>query len=374
MVYGYTYNFPALRGIQAGREYFTAICPLGLLTRLFVFDNASLPAELRAQRTLNTSRVPEIARYVVENRHSYAFSAITACIDGEAHFEPVQGSSPDLGTLVVPMTARFVINDGQHRRAALEAALEERPDLADETIAVVFFIDAGLKRSQQLFADLNKHAVKPTKSIGILYDSRDPMARLARELTEQCHLFKNMTELEQTSISNRSLKLFTLSSIYLATQALLGKRKDQPITDEERRTACEYWMLLMDVIPEWQLAVKKKVSTWELRRDYVHAHGVVLHALGLAGRQLLHARPDTWRESLLNLREVDWSRSNTAVWEGRAMIGSKMSRSSVHLQKTTDYLVCDVWKLPKSTKVAASKRPQVRHQTPATIQAKGTLS
>lgn len=374
MVHGYTYNFPALRGIQAGREYFTAICPLGLLTRLFVFDNASLPAELRAQRTLNTSRVPEIARYVVENRHSYAFSAITACIDGEAHFEPVHGGSPDLGTLVVPMTARFVINDGQHRRAALEAALEERPDLADETIAVVFFIDAGLKRSQQLFADLNKHAVKPTKSIGILYDSRDPMARLARELTEQCHLFKNLTELEQTSISNRSLKLFTLSSIYLATQALLGKRKDQPITDEERRTAFEYWMLLMDVIPEWQLAVKKKVSTWELRRDYVHAHGVVLHALGLAGRQLLHAQPDTWRESLLNLREVDWSRSNTAVWEGRAMIGSKMSRSSVHLQKTADYLVRDVWKLPKSTKVAAGKRPQVRHQTPASIQAKGTLS
>lgn len=374
MAHGYTYNFPALRGIQAGREYFTAICPLGLLTRLFVFDSASLPAELRAQRTLNTARVPEIARYVVENRHSYAFSAITACIDGDAQFEPIEVGSPDIGTLVVPMTARFVINDGQHRRAALEAALEEQPDLADETISVVFFIDAGLKRSQQLFADLNKHAVKPTKSIGILYDSRDPLARLARELTEQCHLFKNLTELEQTSISNRSLKLFTLSSIYLATQALLGKRKGQPITEEERRTAFEYWTLLMEVIPEWQLAVKKQVSTWELRRDYVHAHGVVLHALGLAGRQLLHAQPDTWRESLPQLRGVEWSRSNTAVWEGRAMIGSKMSRSSVHLQKTADYLARDVWKLNKATKVTTEKRPRVHPQPPVTVQVEGTRS
>lgn len=363
MVHGYTYNFPTLRGIQAGREYFTAICPLELLTRLFVFDSASLPAELRAQRTLNTSRVPEIARYIVENRHSYAFSAITACIDGDAHFVPLQGGSPDMGTLVVPMTARFVINDGQHRRAALEAALEEQPDLADETIAVVFFIDAGLKRSQQLFADLNKHAVKPTKSIGILYDSRDPMARLARELTEKCYLFKSLTEIEQTTISNRSLKLFTLSSIYLATQALLGKRKDQAITDEERGIAFEYWTLLMDVIPEWQLAVKKKVSTWELRRDYVHAHGVALHALGLAGRQLLQAQPDNWRDLLMQLRHVDWSRSNTAVWEGRAMIGSRMSRSSVHLQKTADYLARDIWKLQKANKVVIDKRQQLRPKT-----------
>ena len=56
------------------------------------------------------------------------------------------------GKLTVPMTARFIVNDGQHRRAAIEEALKERPELGDETISVVFFLDVGLRRSQQMFA------------------------------------------------------------------------------------------------------------------------------------------------------------------------------------------------------------------------------
>ena len=68
------------------------------------------------------------------------------------------------------MSAKFVINDGQHRRAGIEAALRENPELGDETIAVVFFLDVGLRRCQQMFADLNRYAVRPTTSLSILYD------------------------------------------------------------------------------------------------------------------------------------------------------------------------------------------------------------
>ena len=178
MSYGYTYTFPALRGIQAGREYYVAMCPLKLLPKIFLFDEAPIPPELRAQRTLNRTRVPEIARYILESRHNYAFSAITASIDGEVRFEPAEmdDGTSDAGRLIVPMSARFVINDGQHRRAAVESALEKDPELGEETIAIVFYLDAGLQRSQQLFADLNKHAVRPSKSLGVLYDfsQKDP--------------------------------------------------------------------------------------------------------------------------------------------------------------------------------------------------------
>ena len=78
------------------------------------------------------------------------------------------------------MKARFVINDGQHRRAAIEAALRENPDLGDETIAVVFFLDVGLKRCQQMFADLNRYAIRPTTSLSILYDPGTPTPRSPR--------------------------------------------------------------------------------------------------------------------------------------------------------------------------------------------------
>src|SRR5690242_2619818 len=74
----FEYTFPAIRGVQAGREYYVSQCPLRLIPRLFLFDDADLPPEVRAQRVLNKARLPEIASYIVENPDSYVFSAITA--------------------------------------------------------------------------------------------------------------------------------------------------------------------------------------------------------------------------------------------------------------------------------------------------------
>ena len=62
--------------------------------------------------------------------------------------------------------------------------MHERPLLGDETISVVIFADRGLTRSQQMFADLNIHAVRPTKSIKLLYNHRDELARLSREVVQ----------------------------------------------------------------------------------------------------------------------------------------------------------------------------------------------
>ena len=71
-------TFTAIRGIQAGREYYGAMCPLKVIPRIFIFDEEELTAELRAQRTLNRSRIPEMATYIVDNPRDYIFSSITA--------------------------------------------------------------------------------------------------------------------------------------------------------------------------------------------------------------------------------------------------------------------------------------------------------
>jgi DNA sulfur modification protein DndB len=99
-----------------------------------------------------------------------------------------------VGQLRIPMKARFVINDGQHRRAAIEQALRQNPDLGDETIAVVFFLDVGLKRCQQMFSDLNRYAVRPSTSLNILYDHRDRYADFAKSLLQKVPVFTDLTE------------------------------------------------------------------------------------------------------------------------------------------------------------------------------------
>jgi DNA sulfur modification protein DndB len=337
----FNYVFTALRGVQAGREYYAAMCPLKLIPRLFLFDEKELPPKLRAQRSLNRSRIPSICNYIIEDPKNYVFSSITASIDGRAEFKPFKeyGAASRAGYLIVPMSARFVINDGQHRRAAIEEALKIRPELGSEYISVVFFIDGGLKRSQQMFADLNKHALRPTMSLGILYNHRDPLARLCIRLAEQVPVFVERIDFERSNISNRSVKLFTLSSLYQATKALLGvDQKTRQISQRDEQLATEFWAEISAYIPQWELLMQGRITAYELRKNYVNAHGIALIALGYAGRTLVNQCPNTWKTKLQTLRQIDWSRSNLDLWEGRAMSSGRIVASQNNIMLVTNVI------------------------------------
>lgn len=333
------YTFPAIRGIQAGREYYVSMCPLQWIPKMFLFDDKELPAELRAQRVLNKGRLPEIVRYLVKNPKTYSFSALTVSIDAEACFLQLgaEKENKDIGNLRIPMGARLVINDGQHRRAAIVQALKDMPELKDESIAVVFFIDAGLARSQQMFADLNRYSVRPTRSLSILYDHREEWSSIAKALIRNVQVFNGLTEMERSSISNRAVKLFTLSGIFHGTQALLGNHKDSA-PQQKVEIATEYWNEVAKHIPDWQMAKEGKATPADLRQNYVHAHALALAALGYAGAALLAQHPKTWKSKLDLLRNVDWSKKNKKLWEGRAMNAGHLQKSRTHILLTTNVL------------------------------------
>lgn len=333
-----SYQFAAMRGRQAGKAYYVLMCPLKLVPRLFRFDDEAVPPELRAQRVLNRARVPQIARYIVDHAEEYILSSLCASVDGELEYESVAASGPmrSMGLLRIGMSATILINDGQHRRAAIEEALRERPELGDETISIVLFADGGLARSQQMFADLNVHAIRPTKSIRLLYDHRDELAKLVLQVVQAIPLLRDFTDFEKTSISNRSLKLFTLSALHQATGLLIGKSNVGRITPEDTKNSIAFWEHVISQMPDWQRVNQREVLAHELRRDYVHAHGIALQAIGMAGAQLLQQHPRDWQSPLAGLRTIDWSRANTKLWEGRALIAGKVNKSTQNVA-----LVCN---------------------------------
>lgn len=340
MADAFSYVFPAIRGVQAGREYYVSMCPMRLLPKLFLFDEEELVPELRAQRTLNRARIPEIARYIVDNKDSYTFSAITASIDGAITFTPVGADTSStfrMGTLSVSMEARFIVNDGQHRRAAIETALATAPELGDETIAVVFFLDRGLERCQQMFADLNRYAVKPSASLGILYDHRSAAANVAKHLSLTSDLFKNLIETERSSLSARSRKLFTLSALHYSIVELLSEEELQDFSAASRKCQ-QFWELVGEQIPEWVYVRESKMTAGEVRRDFIHSHAIVLQALGRAGRAIFEQPNPDLAKRIKKLRTIDWSRKNAMTWEGRAMIGGAMAKSGQNVTLTTNEL------------------------------------
>ncbi|MCB1092684.1 MAG: DNA sulfur modification protein DndB, partial [Verrucomicrobiae bacterium] len=244
-----TLSFPVIRGIQARREYYVAMWSLRMMRQISIFNEDELPPELRAQRILNKGRIPEIAGYIIDNPDDYVFSALTVSIDSEVDFEAL-GDQDKLGILKVPMDAKFIINDGQHRRAAIIAALEQRPELAHETIAVVFFLDIGLERCQQMFADLNRHAIRPSRSIGLLYDHRNDKAKLAKLVILDSGFFKEIVDMEKSSLAPRSRKLFTLSAFYNACADLVeGLAAGDLVRDAN--LARDFWEEVARHFPAW---------------------------------------------------------------------------------------------------------------------------
>jgi DNA sulfur modification protein DndB len=334
-----TLNFPVMRGVQAGREYYVSMWTLRMLQRVAVFDETELPAEMRAQRVLNKARIPEIANYILNNPDSYTFSAITVSIDSEVQFEPLSNKPGEdrLGLLRVPTEARFVINDGQHRRAAILSAIEQKPELANETISVVFFMDLGLERCQQMFADLNRYAIRPSRSLGLLYDHRNDKAKLARLVVMKSAFFREIVDMEKSSLAPRSRKLFTLSAFYNACADLVEDLATGHL-DTDASIAREYWETVADHFPAWGRVREGRLPASELREGYIHAHGIALQALGKAGNTLLRTHPGKWKPLLKRLEKLDWSRANAPLWEGRAMIGGKISKVTTNLILTTNVL------------------------------------
>ena len=332
------HRFAAIRGRQSGDDYYTVVCEMALIPKLFLFNETSIPTELRAQRHINKGRIPEIARYIVDNPKNYIFSALTASIDGNVKFKPlkIENKDTEIGELEISGDAKLMINDGQHRRAAIEKALTENPDLRKDSIAVVFFKDKGLKKSQQMFADLNRHAIRPSNSIAKLYDHRDPMAEIIRRVVYETEVFKGVVEMERSNISERSSKLFPFSGIYSASKHLVDQ-KDIKDFNKEVSLVSNFWEAIGENMDQWKGVRLGNLSATEVRRDYINTHVVILQALGIVGNELIKKKSN-WKSKIKNLKKINWLKNNS-TWQNRVIINGRVVKNS-----TSIYLASNIIK------------------------------
>jgi DNA sulfur modification protein DndB len=328
-------SFPAMRGRMGNRDYYVSMVKLSLVPRMFKFREwKELPPEQRAQRVLQKSRIPEITQYILENEDGYLFSSLTASFDCDSKFTAEAGQE-DLGILEIPFDADLVINDGQHRRAAIEEALKENPRLGEETISVVLFPFEDLGRMQQMFSDLNRTARTTSKSLNVLYNQRDLLSQVTLTVSEQ-GVFKGFVDKDRVSLALRSPKLFTLAALYDATSALLGAVVESNY-DEKLALALEYWDELTKNIPQWEKVRDGDLKPMELRQEYIHSHAIVLSALGAMGQTLISNHPADWKTRLRTLRQIDWRRTN-GEWQGVAMSGTDVINRRQNRVDTASYL------------------------------------
>lgn len=330
----YERRFSVVRGVQAGREYYLANCPFYLLPEIFNdLDFSHMPAAQRAQRIINRTRVKAIRDYLLLNLSSYVFSAVTVSIDGDVRFERDEASNSS-GALLIKDKAIYIINDGQHRISAIIEALKESREIEYELLPIIFFNDPGLKMSQQLFTDLNRYTLKPAQSLSILYDTRDPLAAIARSIATEVSFFRDSIEYEKTTISNRSVKLFTLNGIYNATKLLLGKELEEEKISTNQ--AISFWESLGNHLEEWRAFRDGELASSSLRQEYLSGHNIFLNVAASVASAARLACINT-KTVFITFSEMDWRRSNI-LWEGRALQNGKITKSNISFVLTANVL------------------------------------
>lgn len=316
-------SFPAIRGIQAGHEYYIVMCPLKRLKKIFTLDESMLAESDKAQRVLNHSRIPQIAHYIHSNRLDYTFSAITACIEGQTYFEPIatEGHGNKIGNLVVDDDAEFYLTDGQHRSAAIQQALEQDPALGDETISVVFFVDKNLKQRQKIFRDLNLYPIPANRSIAVLYGST-PEENLTNHVVEHSEFFNGVVEFS-SRISKRSAKFFMHSSVHAACMELCPHVTEKS-WQQHAEKAVEFWDELASNLPLWQQAKNHQIKPAD-RANYVLFSAILLKSFAMFGNELLAEHPD-WKPFLKKFQGINWARTNK-LWMERCFNKGRMDHS-----------------------------------------------
>lgn len=319
-------HVPAMRGKMGTRTYYACLMPLEAIQGMFKFDPeerqwADLSPEQREQRALNRARVPALTEYMLDNEDDYLFASITASFKSEPTFVPHSDGDGNIGTLRIKLGDELTINDGQHRCAAIVEAVKKNPDLAEQTISVLLFPWESTERVQQMFTDLNRHVVKTSKSLDVLFDKRDPISIATLFALDKVPVFRELTEKVDAGLKAKSTKIFTLAAVYDANSDLLKDSGDEDVEDNAKLLA-EYWTAVAENMVDWRKVLNGQKSAQELRAAHISSHSTVLRALGGLGADLMAADPN-WKTRLAALAEIDWSKQNKE-WQNVCIVANSV--------------------------------------------------
>ena len=192
-------------------------------------------------------------------------------------------------------------------------ALKEDMSLENETISIVFYADKGLRRSQQIFTDLNKNAVRTSNSISELYDSRDEMAVITRNVIWNNDFLNAYTDKEKDILGKYSSSLFTLNTFYTANKTIVGRT----IKKDTEKFLLNYWNNIVEHMVQWQELQHREITKVDLRESYIATQSIVIQALGRIGNYYI-SHQNEMKNGLRDLEKVNWSRS-AKQWYMRAV-------------------------------------------------------
>lgn len=329
---------------QAGRTCYSTSLPLSKLRDLIKFDSAErgdTAPERKTNRPVMPDHVRNIKDYLVQ-QDQYILPSITLNVRDELRcYTYATTAATRAAILIIPAGTQFHVTDGQHRLRAIEEALQERPNLANDAVSVMIVEEGQIDRIHQDFADCAQTKAIPP-SLLTLYNYRDDLSHLTRSIAEEVEYFQGRTEKVGKTVAKNSQNIYTLNQLRVsiaelltgdasASTATLRKRcaellQGQSNYDSWFTKVSDFYSQLAESIPEWRQVVDANsggtpVDMSDLRYRYIHFTGTGLTILGRVGHEILRiTNPVTRRQKVTELAtKINWSRDTSdgrSFWDG----------------------------------------------------------
>jgi DGQHR domain-containing protein len=293
-----------------------------------------------------------IAKYLRENySKKYIVPPLTLNIQQRVHVYFVDYPAQFLpGYLVIPATAKLAITDGQHRRSALIAALDEmdneqQAEFGRDAVAVMISCETDLPQIHQDFADCSKTKPLPPSLLAV-YDLRNPANRLVAGLETACVLFKDRIDSTSKTLSKKSTYLFLANQVrqlikelltgsYATADVQFERLANELLGTEQQysqvlESYAEYINYMTGRIPVWNEIAQVKPGSLEAsqiptkrEQGWVCLTATGLNLIGRVGHDLFTHKAACWKDYADKLGSIDW-RKTAPIWEGNIIQGQRM--------------------------------------------------
>jgi len=357
--------FNAVKGNQRNTTYFSTNVTFGEVQQFVQLPEEVLGEDIldehsSMQRKLNWNRVnKEMVPYLLKD--DAFFSSITLFMiprdfseleEGHGfNFKTFSEIGDNIGQLTIEGSMIMFPADGQHRVGTIKKVLETNPELGTVSIPAILIPFKSRGQVRQYFTDLNLHAKKVNNSIGLTFETRDPIALITKELENKIPLFRDAINHFSTSLSSKSKNVITINTAYTCTSLIMkglkinqdelrGLKPEDERFKEELHRITKVWNKIIEVLPGFDLILQSEISAGEVREKYIHPHGVGWQAVVHAASTMIDQMNELdWIARFeLTCRNIDWSRDNLD-WQSICMIGNRMNNTSSFVRSTAGYIL-----------------------------------
>lgn len=367
--------YPAMKGKFGSTEYFMLRMKAGDVANQLVIPKEmrgwkALDLEERFQRQINYNRVnKQIAPYLSKDPDRFFGALIVSVFNHEGmEFESAsdmlrgihklyRNAAESFGFLILSGGEILVPLDGQHRLAALQAAIsgkdekqQEIPkvvpnrELANDDVMLIMIRDdpqQDPQKGRRIFNKVNRYAKATSASENLITADDDVTAVISREIANEL-IGSALVNYQSNTLSNTTHYFTTLSTIHKATKAVLegrfGKINTSTLPEEAKitsykGTAKEYWEKLLGIVKNYHSAIltegtegnKQRVK---MRRVSLLGKPVSQLALMLAIIRLTNKVDGdgsklSWDTIVERINAADWANDNP-MWQNILMNGSKI--------------------------------------------------